>query len=237
MAGEIIHDSGECCRRVRAEFGPVALLAFSRGKDSIAAWLRLREHFEDVQAIWFYLIPGLEFEAESIAYFERFFGTRIRRLPHPSLNRMLNALVFQPPGHCAVIEAAQLPEYEYVDCFAELARDLALPDEIPYATGVRAVDSPLRRISYNQHGLWRRSMRMWLPVGDWRKRDVMSAIERAGIKLPLDYELFGRSFDGLDYRFLSKLRERLPRDYARVLEWFPLAEADVFRYERMGFRP
>jgi hypothetical protein len=27
------------------------------------------------------------------------------------------------------------------------------------------------------------------------------------------------------------LKERYPRDYQRVLEWFPLAEAEILRYE------
>ena len=41
--------------------------------------------------------------------------------------------------------------------------------------------------------------------------------------LPVDYEMFGRSFDGIDYRFISPIKERFPDDYARILEWFPMA--------------
>jgi hypothetical protein len=44
--------------------------------------------------------------------------------------------------------------------------------------------------------------------------------------------MFGRSFDGIDLRFVVPLKERRPADYRRVLEWFPLVEAAVWKYER-----
>ena len=230
-------DSEECCKAVRRETGHVAMLAFSRGKDAIATWLQLRRFFDEVRPIWFYLVPGLEFEEESVDYFERVFQTNIRKLPHPSVNRLLNSLVFQPPGNCAVIEAAQLPEFTYAEAFAEYAEDLGLPEDLPYATGVRATDSPMRRISYMKHGLWRRGKHMWLPIGDWNKARTLQAIKDAGIELPVDYQWFKRSFDGIDYRFIAPLRQHAPRDFQRVLEFFPLIEADLFRYEKMGFKP
>lgn len=53
------------------------LLAFSTGKDAIAAWLAIREHFDEVIPYYLYLIPDLEFVEESLAYYEKFFGTKI----------------------------------------------------------------------------------------------------------------------------------------------------------------
>jgi len=73
------------------------LLAFSTGKDAIAAWLAIREHFEEVVPYYLYLVPGLEFVDEQIAMYERFFETKITQLPHPSVHRLLNNFVFQPP--------------------------------------------------------------------------------------------------------------------------------------------
>ena len=51
----------------------------------------------------------------------------------------------------------------------------------------------------------------------------MDAIRGAGIELPPEYAWFGRSFDGLDRRFLGPIQQHAARDYARILEWFPLA--------------
>ena len=56
-----------------------------------------------------------------------------------------------------------------------------------------------------------------------------SSLRPRGLKLPIDYKWFGRSFDGIDYRFISKLRLHSPEDYERILEWFPLADLDIFR--------
>ena len=51
---------------------------------------------------------------------------------------------------------------------------------------------------------------------------------------PPDYELFGRSFDGLDMRFMKPLREKRPDDFAVVKKWYPFIEADEKRWEHYG---
>ena len=72
----------------------------------------------------------------------------------------------------------------------------------------------------------------YMPTWDWSKDKLLDTIERSGISLPVDYLWFGRSFDGLDYRFLGPLKRHAPRDYAKVLEWFPLADIEVWRHEK-----
>ena len=67
------------------------------------------------------------------------------------------------------------------------------------------------------------------PIADWLKQEVMDAIDGAGIKLPIDYEIFGRSFDGIDCRFTEPMRKHLPDDYERLRQWFPLMETDLIR--------
>ena len=91
--------------QVRADLatqGRPILLAFSRGKDSIAAWLALRAAGIQVHAFYLYSVPGLlAFERDSLAYFEDVFGQRIHRYPHPSLHRQAAA-----PGVSAAGAAA-----------------------------------------------------------------------------------------------------------------------------------
>lgn len=52
--------------------------------------------------------------------------------------------------------------------------------------------------------------------------------------LPPDYELFGRSFDGLDMRFMKPLREKRPKDFEVVKQWCPFIEADEKRWSHYG---
>jgi 3'-phosphoadenosine 5'-phosphosulfate sulfotransferase (PAPS reductase)/FAD synthetase len=222
---------GETIATVRREC-PATLLAFSTGKDAIAAWLAIRDSFEAVHPYYLYLVPGLEFVEESLDYFEQWFGQPIARLPHPSLHRWLNGLVFQPPERCIVIEQAKLPDHSYADIRAAMIAQRNLPEHAMVADGVRAADSPLRRVAIMTRGPISRAQGRYHPVWDWRKADLVDCLRRHGVRLPVDYELFGRSFDGLDLRFLLPLKRHRPADYRRVLEWFPLAELEVFRWEK-----
>lgn len=207
------------------------LLAFSTGKDAVAAWLAIREHFDRVHPYYLYLVPGLEFVEESLGYYEQFFGEKIARLPHPSLHRWLNNFTFQPPERCAVIEQADLPEFDYTDSCRALIRSKGLQKDMLAADGVRAADSQLRRVAILTHGPISKRQGKYHPVWDWKKQDLIDCFRRHAVRLPEDYKLFGRSFDGLDLRFLLPLKKHRPADYRRVLDWFPMAELEVFRWE------
>ena len=226
-----VTQSAELRKQLAAQGRPV-LLAFSRGKDSVAAWIALLEAGVQVVPYHLYAIPGLEFVDESLAYYEAFFGCKILNLPHPSLFRWLANGMFQPPERIRVLEAAKIdiPDYQDVQ---DLIRDQAgLPADTWTCDGVRAADSPTRRMSLREHGPVHDRKRTQKIIWDWRKAHVYAAIERAAVRLPPEYEWFGRSFDGLDLRFLGPIREHRPRDYARILQWFPLADLEFDRAAR-----
>lgn len=223
-------NSAEMCAVMAAECD-TCILAFSTGKDSIAAWLQLRKYFKTIVPYYCYTIPGLQFVDDSLKYYEEFFETRIYRMEHRSFYRQMNALVFQPPEHYAKLKQVELPGDEYDDAMiGELIRAAGrLPDAAYVATGVRMADSPMRRIGLKTHGAINHNQKRFYPVYDWKKADLLAAIDEAGVKLPIDYKLFGRTFDGLDYRFLKPIKENFPDDYAKILEWYPLAELELYR--------
>lgn len=204
-------------------------LGFSRGKDSIAAWLKLREAGLKVVPFFMWAIPGLEFVEESLQYFEDYFETRIYRLPHPSFYRKINGLVYQPPNRIPVIRAARLPLPEYDDIADYLSEDLGFDSRPWTATGVRAADSPLRRSAISQYGAINYKRHNFYPVWDMKKGELIELLLKYRVKLPIDYKLFGRSFDGIDYRFIAPIKEHLPEDYGRILQWFPLVDLDIAR--------
>jgi 3'-phosphoadenosine 5'-phosphosulfate sulfotransferase (PAPS reductase)/FAD synthetase len=208
------------------------MISFSTGKDAIATWLAIRDSFEDVHPYYLYLVPGLEFVEQSLEYYEGFFGKKIKRLPHPSLHRWLNEYAFQAPENLRVIEQAGLPNHDYQDVRQVMIDDLALPKECLTAVGVRAADSPMRRMAISKHGPISLNLGRYYPIWDWLKQDLVDCFRRHNVRLPIDYKLFGRSFDGIDLRFLLPLKRHLPADYRRVLEWFPLVELEVFRWEK-----
>ena len=226
--------SVEVLARLRAEARPV-VLAFSRGKDSIAAWVALRDAGIDVRPFYLYSIPGLmAFERASLDYFAETFGCPIPVYPHPGLYRQLRNNVFQPPDRWRPIAAAGLPNLTHELVNAGVRADYHLDPDAWVCDGVRAADSLVRRAAISRHGAFRPTTGKCSPIWDHTKAETMALIAGAGIDLPVDYAWFGRSFDGLDHRFLGPLAQHAPDDYARVLDWFPMADAELFRAEMIS---
>ena len=67
---------------------------------------------------------------------------------------------------------------------------------------------------------------------DWSKDRLISEFERSGVKLPVDYDLFGRSFDGIDLQFVVPLKERAPPTIAESSNGSPWSRLQVWKYER-----
>lgn len=228
--------SAEIRERLAAERRPV-LVAFSGGKDAIAAELALQDAGIETILAHLYYIPGrrpgrtLDFVERGLADLEQRLGKPIHRYPHPSFYRWLNNFVFQPPERCEVIEAAQFPVPDYAVMWELIRKDLGLPATTWVADGVRASDSIVRRASFTRHGLMKPKDHKVSPVADWLKGEVLDRIAAAGIPLPIDYQWFGRSFDGIDHRFLKPISEHAPADFERILDWFPLADLELFRAE------
>lgn len=214
-----------------ARQGKPVHLAFSCGKDSIAAWIKLRDAGIDVRPVYRYLVPGLGFIEESIAYYERSFGVKIHQAPHDSLYRWLVNLVFQAPENCAIIEQSGITEHDRKFSQAEALQAAGLPLGTWTAIGTRACDNPYRRIHFRKQGPWEKNSRSVFPVWDMNKDQLIDTIRASGIMLPPEYRIFGRSFDGLDYRFLAGVKKHWPKDYEKILEWFPLAHLELMRRE------
>ncbi len=226
-----IDNSDALCRYVKDERGGRVMLSFSCGKDSIGSWLQLRKHGIEVTPVYLYRIPGLAFVEKSLRYYETWFRTPIIRMPHPTLYGWLNEFTFQAPERCSVIDEYDPPRFSYDDVF-DIIRDAAgLGGDCLMATGVRARDNPYRWSAVQKYGALNETRNTFFPIFDWSKQQVVDAIREAGVKLPIDYKLFGRSFDGLDWRFMKPLKDNLPDDYAIVLDWFPMVEAEVRRIE------
>lgn len=215
------------------DYGKPVLLAFSCGKDSLATWIALEEGGVEVVPCYLWIVPNLEFVNEELDYFEEFFQTEIHYYPHPAFYMYLRNATAQAPERLSIIEAMNIPKVGFDDVWKAIRADLEL-DGSWVADGVRAADSIVRRASFVKHGVMKEHSMKVSPIADWLKGEVIEAINRRGVKLPIDYRLFNRSFDGLDYRFIEPLKRELPNDYRTMETWFPLLEADIVRHNAYG---
>lgn len=213
------------------DHGKPVILQFSCGKDSIATWIALRDADIEVIPVFLHIVPGLSFIADEVEYFQDHFKTRIRQYLHPGLYKALSRGVAQTPERSRILESIDLPITTFDEFWDIIRDDEGLDHDTYLADGIRAADSIIRRTSFTKYGVFRQIPRKVSPICDWLKGEVLDAIAKDGIELPVDYELFGRSFDGSDYRFSHKIRDRFPDDYKKILELFPMAEADIFRNE------
>ena len=227
-------NSEELCRYVAQETGGVALLSFSCGKDSIATWLQLRRYFARVVPIYRYIVPDLRFVNESLAYYEGFFGVKIHRVPNSVFYWTLRDSVYQPPWRreaiCKLVMswwyADERPAMEWIE------DDIRKWEECPGSlkgVGVRAADSLTRRTSIKRGGVIQHDRKAFFPIFDWKVADMTKAFNDVGVKLPVDYRLWNRSFDSCRARFMPELRKHYPDDYERIRFWYPLVDADEQR--------
>lgn len=213
----------------------VTIVSFSGGKDSLATYLEVRDHFKHVVPFYLQGVPDLEFIEDNLRYYEKLMGRRIIRLPQPRFYEKLNDLIYQPPDYDRhrLIWSWCLPNHTHEEIHEAVCKCEGLDPETVYtAIGLKMADSIQRRTAMARNGLVTHSRKKYYPIAYYSKQDVLDKVSGAGWKLPSDYGLFKDSFDGLQIRYLLPIKKHFPRDYERILAWFPLAEAEVLRYER-----
>lgn len=221
------------CSKISSVTNSECVLSFSRGKDSIAAYYQLKKHFDKIHLFHLIRVPGVNFVEESLLYFEDKFQTKIHRIIHPAFYKQINNFLFQPPERAEIIHKLGLPTHTIDDFNNLIPIDLGCPNAF-IAIGNRQNDSQTRRMAIKRNGAFSEKKRTFYPIYDWTNEDIRKCLKENEVKLPIDYDMFGRSWDGLHYQFTSQLKKHLPQDYAIVKHYFPLIELEILRYENIG---
>lgn len=219
---------------------PTVLLSFSRGKDAWGCWCALRDKI-DIQPFHYYGgIPNLSFVDEYLDYAERKIGKKIINVPSPTILNCLSPQNFtdMPPNRYFVLQEYNLKSYSFTEMQKFVMEICNLPQTTYTALGVRACDSARRALFFKSHGPITRNRLKFYPIWDWNKDKLIEELKRHDVKLPIDYKMFGRTLDGEYYMYLVKIREHYPEDYKRMLEYYPLIDKEIYRYEKrqgMGY--
>lgn len=226
--------SGREVVRIMRERTDTILVSFSGGKDSLCMWLRLRKAGFKIMPFYMYLCPDLQFVERGLAYYESVLETPITRFPHPSLFRLLRESVCASPATDVVLgefrNGEGLWEFNYQDVYAAVKHLRGLPQDTFVALGVRLSDS-LFALERVRNGVIRDDLHVFFPIWDLDKHRLIVEIKRAGVKLPVDYRLFGRSLDGIYRKFTEPIKKHYPDDYERLRQFFPMVEADIQRWK------
>jgi 3'-phosphoadenosine 5'-phosphosulfate sulfotransferase (PAPS reductase)/FAD synthetase len=224
-----------CAEIAKKNNGQDVILSFSMGKDSIAAYIQLKRYFKNVHLVFYWMIPDLSFQNESLKYYEDKLQTEIISVPSVHWYYHLKNLLYQRPDRIEIIDRwlmsgkLFIPTHDQI--FTVVKESLKIPQSTYVATGVRQNDFLTRRLTVKKHGPENIKRKQFFPVYDWDIERVKKEIEQSSIKLPIDYEIWGRTFDGVEYIFLKGLKEHFPEDYQKVLFWFPFAELTFLRYK------
>ncbi len=221
-------NSDELCKWIADYNNKYCFCSFSLGIDSIAMMLHLRKYFEKIVPIYMYIVPNLDFVNNSINYFEHFFNKKIIQVPHPKTATILKSGFLQISRN---IETDFLDGYD-MDALAVYVADcIGYPPNTMMGIGNRKADNPIRHMSMTKYGVVNYERSTFYPIFDFTQGDVNNIIKENNCKIPIDYEIFGRSFDGLVYRFSTRIKERFPEDYEKIKVYFPLIDIEVKRAE------
>ncbi len=224
-------NSSELCQKI-SKINDTVLLSFSCGKDSIASWLLLRKYFKRIIPVYFYGVPNLEFIENSIKYYEKYFDIKIIRLPHPTLIKQLKSGLFQDDKNISTMIKLDMPSVTYDDMFRCVKEDYNLPLSTYTAIGNRATDNLQRWTAFVTNGCVNENRKTFWAIFDYSMDDLCNELKTAKINLPIDYKLWGKTFDGLQYRFIEQIRTHFPKDYDTIKHFFTLIDIEILRYEK-----
>jgi phosphoadenosine phosphosulfate reductase len=207
----------------RARISDSCLVSFSGGKDSWAILDLCSRSFRRVVCFYMFLVPGLKVIEEQMQLARERYGVEILEYPHRMFFQALQNGIYCNEGYWNEnLQALTLREiYDWV----------ILESAIPQiATGAKASDSMARRRFFKNTESWDD---VFYPIKPWNKHDVLAYLGAQNIPLPPAHQGNTSGID-LSTRSLLWLHDTHPDDFRRVCEYFPYAEAVIYRREFYG---
>lgn len=209
------------------------VLHYSTGKDSIAAWIALRDAGFEVVPVYKEVIPDLSFIDSVIAAHEKYFGTEVIKVPYKGLFQELHNKYggFDDNVSMEMLETKDklASSYNMKDDFNDFI--LGYTKCSVAVIGVKASDSIHRRTNFVMSGPYNGKQRMYSLCWRLAKNAPLKMIMDAKCPLPRYYLYLGRSpellFDS-EYWFIKKY---FPQDWERLCSFLPDAEVRVKSYE------
>lgn len=208
---------------VLAQAHESVLVSFSGGKDSWVVLDLCAKAFKRVEAMFLFLVPGLEQCEEQLCEAESRYKIQIRREPHWILaSDMARGLYCDPLPD-------RTPKLKRLDLYYSVMKETGCALVV---TGEKRSDALWRRMQMKEQ----RSSSYCMPIADWSQDDVLAYVKHIGVKPHTAQSTTARPMGGVEMRddFLCWCFEHYPEDFRRIEEWFPYVKAAVKRREWYG---
>ena len=206
------------------------VLHFSCGADSVACYLRLREYGIKPVLIYNYFLRNLPMVKNYIDWFEKKFDVHIFQFPSTLYSEMVDNALFQLPVRARERFRNRIGCYgldkHTKDSFDRLI-DKTLGGNVIHHFGLRYTDGLRRYQHLIKHGCSYGNK--FYPVVSFRVKDIQDILERNTCLLPIEYGLFGRSFESPRAWNINLIKEHCPESYRQICEVFPLVGVESLR--------
>ena len=205
------------------------VLHFSCGADSVACFLRLREYGISVIPVYKYFIKDLPMVKNYIDWFEKKFDVHVYQFPHTLFSEMLDNALYQYPVKARerfrnrIGTALQDHTKERFDQF--LADTLG--GDAIFHLGLRYTDGIRRYHHLMKHGCSYGNK--FYPIVSFQVKDIQGILDRHGCLLPIEYSLWGLSFEKPRAWNINLIKQNCPETYRQICEVFPLIGSQGLR--------
>jgi hypothetical protein len=205
------------------------ILHFSCGSDAVASYLRLKEFGIKPILVYHYFIKGLPIHQNYIDWFEKKFNERIYQFPSTLFSEMLDNALYQYPVKARERFRNKIGydlEKHTKESFDRFLAD-SVGGDVVFHLGLKYTDGLRRYQHLIKQGCKYKDK--FYPIASFQVKDIQDILEKYDCLLPIDYRLWGISFESPRAWNINLIKEFCPVTYKMILEVFPLVGAEGLR--------
>ncbi|MDR2730923.1 MAG: hypothetical protein LBB81_08500 [Treponema sp.] len=205
------------------------VLHFSTGADAVACYLKLKEHGIEPILVYHYFLPHLKMVENYINWFENKFNVHIFQFPSTLCSWWLDNVPYQHPVKAIERYRNRIGydlEGHTKEKFDKFLAD-TLGGNVIFHLGLKYTDGLHRYRHLLKHGCSYGNK--FYPVASFQVKDIQSILEKNDCLLPIDYRLYGISFESPRAWSINLIKEHCPVTYKQLCSVFPLVGSEDLR--------
>jgi hypothetical protein len=199
------------------------VLHFSTGADSIACYLRLKEHGINPVLVYHYYLKDLPMVKNYIDYFEKKFNEHVYQFSSTLWANDIDNALYQYPKKAREKFRNSIGQYA-LDMYTkdDFDHDIkeAIGGDVVIHLGLRYTDGLRRYQHLMKHGVMYNDK--FYPIAPFQIKDIQAILEKYNVLLPIEYGLWGISFESPRSWNINLIKTHCPETYKALTKVFPL---------------